>query len=73
MIAPSKAGEGLGGNGPDLEQVSEVILGPDFAAGQVMQCVILGGHWQSLVPVGDEATLMGGLVSPGFDERDFRM
>lgn len=56
-----------------MEQAKEMVLGADVVAGQVLQCVIPGGHWQSVVPVGEEATLMSALVSPGFDERDFRM
>jgi hypothetical protein len=50
-----------------------ITLGPGFAAGQVPQHVIPGGHWQSACPAGDEEVLVSCVVAPGFDFADFTL
>jgi hypothetical protein len=52
--------------------VTEVVLGPDIAAGQRPQVHIPAHQWQSTSPATRD-TLMSCVVSPGFDYADFRL
>lgn len=64
----------LGGDDPDAPSAHEsVILGVDLEAGHQPQALVPGGVWQRAAPLGDEATLVGCVVAPGFDFRDFRL
>jgi len=49
---------------------TEMILGPDLAAGQRPQGIVPTGHWQSAASLG-EWTLVGCTVSPGFEFSGF--
>lgn len=57
---------------PDATSVTEMVLGPDLAAGQRPQIVIPRGEWQAAESLG-EWTLVGCTVAPGFDFAFFEM
>lgn len=57
---------------PDAKSVTELVLGPDLAAGQRPQVVIPRGEWQAAESLGDW-TLVGCTVAPGFDFAFFEM
>lgn len=50
----------------------EHILGPDLAAGQLPQCIVPTGHWQTAATTG-EWTLVGCTVSPAFQFQGFTL
>lgn len=50
-----------------------VVLGRDFAAGQVPQHVVRAGLLQAAVPRGERYSLCGCDVAPGFDFSDFEL
>lgn len=52
---------------------TEVLLGPDHAAGQQLQVLVPGGVSQAAKPAGDQHVLVACVVSPGFDFEDFRL
>ena len=62
----------LGGDGDEPGEVSELVLGPDVAAGQRPQLLVPAGVWQAARPV-DEAVLVSCAVVPGFDFADFTL
>lgn len=48
-------------------------LGPDLAAGQLVQLVVPAGVWQGTRLMGDgQVALLGCTVTPGFDFADYR-
>jgi predicted cupin superfamily sugar epimerase len=49
------------------------MLGPDLAAGQLLQALVPGGAWQSAEPAGGHEVLVSCLVTPGFDFTDFTL
>lgn len=63
----------LGGSGDKPEDVKEVILGLDIAAGQQPQVVIPAGVWQAARPLGEEPVLVSCIVSPEFHFDDFKL
>lgn len=63
----------LGGSGEQPENVTEVILGLDIAAGQQPQVVIPAGVWQAARPLGEEPVLVSCIVSPEFHFDDFKL
>ncbi|MNF08097.1 hypothetical protein D3C80_2084260 [compost metagenome] len=63
----------LGGSGVEPENVTEVVLGADVAAGQQPQVVIPAGVWQAARPLGDEPVLVSCIVSPEFSFDDFKL
>jgi hypothetical protein len=63
----------LGGNGDKPEDVQEVILGLDIAAGQQPQVVVPAGVWQAARTLGAEPTLVSCIVSPEFHFDDFKL
>ncbi|WP_405116629.1 cupin domain-containing protein [Paenibacillus sp. FSL K6-1217] len=63
----------LGGSGAAPENVTEVILGLDIAAGQQPQVVIPPGVWQAARPLGEEPALVSCIVSPEFHFDDFKL
>ncbi|MEK4060419.1 MULTISPECIES: cupin domain-containing protein [Paenibacillus] len=63
----------LGGSGDKPEDVTEVILGLDIAAGQQPQVVIPAGVWQAARVLGDEPVLVSCIVSPEFHFDDFKL
>lgn len=64
----------LGGSGTSPgDEVSEIVLGGDVAAGQQPQLVVPGGVWQAAAPTGDEAVLVSCVVAPGFEFEDFQL
>ncbi len=65
---------GLGGDAPDAPgEVTETVLGTDASAGQTAQLVVPAQFWQTARPAADEPVLVGCVVSPGFDYRDWRL
>jgi predicted cupin superfamily sugar epimerase len=65
----------FGGDGdrPAEDALTEVMLGPDVAAGHHPQVLVPAGMWQSAAPAGTEPVLVSCVVAPGFDPADFRM
>jgi predicted cupin superfamily sugar epimerase len=57
--------------GPDGSLVRR-RLGPDVAAGDVLQLVVEGGSWKACELDRGGFCLLGEAVAPGFDFRDFR-
>lgn len=52
----------------------EVHIGPDLEAGQLPQYVVPAGHWFASRVLGRGAwSLVGCVVAPGFDFRDFEL
>lgn len=52
----------------------ELILGPDIAAGQFVQCAVPGGVWQGMrLTAGGEFALLGTTMAPGFEFEDFEL
>ncbi|GIG61062.1 cupin [Longispora fulva] len=62
-----------GGTGEKPGEETEIVLGPDLEAGQVLQAVVPGGTWQAARPLWDKEVLLTCFVTPGFDMADFRM
>ncbi|GAA3608150.1 cupin domain-containing protein [Kineosporia mesophila] len=63
---------GLGGGDPaGPGPAIESILGTD--PGQSPQLLVPAGIWQTARPAGDEPVLVGCVVTPGFDYRDWRL
>lgn len=60
---------------PDGEEVAEVRLGPDFAAGERVQQVIRPHEWQAAKPLAGEHdyTLVSCIVSPAFEFEGFTL
>ncbi|GAA2141956.1 cupin domain-containing protein [Streptomyces synnematoformans] len=52
---------------------TQVVLGPDLAAGHQPQVLVPPGVWQRAEPAGAEEVLVSCIVSPGFDFADFRL
>jgi predicted cupin superfamily sugar epimerase len=63
----------LGGDGEKPENVQEIILGIDVAAGQQPQVIIPAGVWQAARPLGGEPALVSCIVSPEFHFDDFKL
>lgn len=52
----------------------EIVLGPDVAAGQLLQFTVPAGFWFGATPKpGTRFSLVGCVVTPGFDFADFEM
>ena len=50
------------------------VLGPDLAAGQVLQAVVPAGAWQEAAPLGgDDWVLVGCVVAPAFRFEGFEL
>lgn len=62
----------LGGDADRPAEPTELLLGPDVAAGQRPQLLVPAGHWQGARPV-DDAVLVSCVVVPGFDFADFTL
>lgn len=54
-----------------VDSPTELVLGPDLAAGQTLQALVPASSWQSARPAGDTEVLVSCVVSPGFDFADF--
>lgn len=63
----------LGGGGEEPGDAQSVTLGPDLAAGHVLQHTVPAGVWQAARPVGGEEVVVSCLVSPGFSFDDWRL
>lgn len=63
----------LGGDGETPGEAQTVILGPDLAAGNVLQHTVPAGVWQAARPAGDAEVVVSCLVSPGFSFDDWRL
>lgn len=63
----------FGGSGEQPEDITEVVLGIDVAAGQQPQVVVPAGVWQAARPLGDEPVLVSCIVSPEFQFDDFKL
>lgn len=59
----------------DDSPVGNVTLGPDMAAGQLLQHVVAPGEWQGAMPAGSEHgyVLVSCVVAPGFDFAGFTL
>jgi predicted cupin superfamily sugar epimerase len=55
------------------DEAALVILGPDIRAGQVAQCLVPAGTWQSARLAGSDEVLVTCVVSPGFSFDDWRL
>ena len=49
------------------------VLGPDAAAGQVLQAVVPAGCWQDAAPAGAHWVLVGCVVAPAFRFEGFEL
>jgi uncharacterized protein len=63
----------LGGTGPTPAPASEVVVGPDPAAGHLLQALVPAGAWQDAEPLTGTGALVGCVVSPGFSYEDFEL
>lgn len=54
-------------------ELSTLQLGPDQEQGQHFQVVIPAGSWFAAEPAGNEFSLVGCTVAPGFDFSDFEL
>ncbi len=63
----------LGGSGDEPGSVTTVRLGPDAVGGDVQQCLVPAGVWQSARLLDDAEALVSCVVSPGFDFADWRL
>jgi predicted cupin superfamily sugar epimerase len=70
MTLTVRSGEG-GSPGPAID----AVVGPDAAAGQVLQALVPAGLWQSATPADGEPqwSLVACVVAPGFDFADFEL
>ncbi len=50
--------------------ITEKILGPDIANGQLPQLLVRGGHWKAAQLCSGDYGLISEAVSPGFDYAD---
>jgi predicted cupin superfamily sugar epimerase len=58
----------------DDGQLSQIVLGSDPEAGEVLQAVVKAGNWfASHVKDGESFALVGCTVAPGFDFADFEL
>lgn len=63
----------IGGSGEEPgDDLEEVVLGTDIAAGQLPQALVPAHTWQSARPLNDGEVLVSCIVSPGFDFADWR-
>jgi uncharacterized protein len=63
----------LGGTGPAPEPATELVVGPDPAAGHRLQGLVPAGAWQAAAPLTDAGALVGCVVAPGFAYEDFEL
>ncbi|MDT0116519.1 cupin domain-containing protein [Microbacterium sp. PRF11] len=63
----------LGGDGEQPGAARTVTLGPDLAAGHVLQHTVPAGVWQAARPAGDAEVVVSCVVSPGFSFADWRL
>jgi len=63
----------LGGSGPAPAPAPELVVGPDPAAGHLLQALVPGGAWQAAEPLTAAGALVGCVVAPGFDFADFEL
>lgn len=61
----------LGGTGDKPESPTSFRLGPDVAAGEMLQLLVPSGVWQTARPIGEAEVLVSTVVSPGFHFDDF--
>jgi predicted cupin superfamily sugar epimerase len=61
----------LGGSGEKPDGLESFRLGPDVAAGEVLQLLVPAGVWQTARPAGGTEVLVSTVVSPGFHFDDF--
>jgi predicted cupin superfamily sugar epimerase/uncharacterized protein (DUF952 family) len=63
----------LGGGGEAPAGAVTVTLGPAVESGQLVQALVPAGTWQAARPVTAEEVLVSCVVSPGYDDADFRV
>jgi predicted cupin superfamily sugar epimerase len=56
----------------DGDSRRSIVLGPDLAAGEILQAIVPAQAWQAATSTGDW-TLMGCTVAPGFDFAKFEL
>ena len=59
--------------GPNRDDTTTQLLGPDISAGQQPQLVVPPGYWQRARPHAPEPALVSCVVVPGFDFADFAL
>ncbi len=59
--------------GPDQQDTTTHLLGPDINAGQQPQLIVPPGYWQRARPHAPEPALVSCVVVPGFDFADFSL
>ncbi|WP_297082510.1 cupin domain-containing protein [uncultured Demequina sp.] len=64
---------GGSGEGPVEADARVVRLGPHLSEGEVAQCLVPAGVWQSAALAADEECLVSCMVTPGFDFADWRL
>jgi predicted cupin superfamily sugar epimerase len=69
--APLRLRIGGTGEAPG-DEVTEVLLGSDLAAGQQPQVLVPASAWQAAEPAAPGESLVSCVVSPGFDFADWR-
>jgi predicted cupin superfamily sugar epimerase len=72
-LGPLRLRLGGAGPAPDEDAVTELTVGPDPAAGQLLQALVPAGDWQSAAPAGPDGALVACVVAPGFDFADFEL
>ncbi len=63
----------LGGSGDEPGEATTVRLGPSAVAGDVQQCLVPAGVWQSARLLDEAEALVSCVVTPGFDFADWRL
>lgn len=59
--------------GPDIENATTHVLGPNITAGELPQLIVPPGFWQRARPRDPEPGLVSCVVVPGFDFADFAL
>jgi len=72
-LGPLRLRYGGSGESPDDASAEHVVVGPDAAAGHVLQALVPAGRWQSADPLTAAGGLVGCVVVPGFEFADFQL
>jgi predicted cupin superfamily sugar epimerase len=72
-LGPLRLRYGGAGAGPDDAATEHVVVGPEPAAGHVLQALVPAGTWQTATPLTAAGALVGCVVAPGFEFADFQL
>ena len=72
-LGPLRLRYGGSAASPDDEATEHVVVGPDPAAGHVLQALVPAGTWQSAAALTAAGALVGCVVAPGFEFADFQL